>query len=116
MVFKLTRGKGVNWKGATGDQVNISVVSADTTAPVTVDDIDYPSTLPPVTTGNTSTFAVATGSHDLSVTIINNAVPPVIWKVLEVGTDESTQVLATVNDPPTGDPISTRIRIQGVEQ
>jgi hypothetical protein len=114
MAFKLTQDQNFNWQGKVGDQVTIKVVPKGTTLTVTPADVFYPSDTSVPINADSAKFNLVAGPKDLSVTIKPKAVPPIIWSVVEVGTDGSQQALATVNDPvPQGDPYSTGVRITG---
>lgn len=113
-VFTLTQDQNLNWQGTTGKKVTIKVVPITTTIAITLADVFYPGATTVPIAGDTASFTLVSGPKDLSVTIQPKVVPPIIWQVAEVGTDGTTQILATVNDPDPGDdPYSTGVRIIG---
>jgi hypothetical protein len=113
-VFTLTPG-GAEWQGKTGAALKIQVVPQSTTLKISIDDADYPGSTDLKVTGETAATSVVSGTSGLTVHIAPMTAPPVIWSVVEIGTDGSTQVLGTVNDPfPAGDPYGTTITITGV--
>jgi hypothetical protein len=115
MAFVLTPTQdGTGWQGATGAALKIQVVPQLTTLKISINDADYPGSTDLKATGDTATTSVVSGRSGLTVHIAPRTTPPVIWSVVEVGTDGATQVLGTVNDPfPAGDPYGTTVTITG---
>jgi hypothetical protein len=113
--FKLTP-VGAAFAGKTGDQVTISVVQCDPADPAPqLEDVRYPGATAVKIASNKAQFSIVNGANDLSVTI-GSIVPPICWKVVEIGSDGTTQDLAFVNqggaDP---DPDNTSVRIKGAK-
>lgn len=112
--FTLSPAEVINWQGTTGKQAKIQVIPQNTTISITIADVFYPGGTTVASTGDKASFNVVAGRNALSVSMAPRAVPPIIWTVVEVGTDGTTQTLATVNDPdPQQDPYSTTIKIIG---
>jgi len=106
---------GTGWQGKTGAALKIQVVPQLTTLKLSINDADYPGSTDLKVTGDTATTSVVLGRSGLTVHIAPRTQPAVKWSVVEVGTDGTTQVLGTVNDPfPAGDPYGTTITITGV--
>jgi hypothetical protein len=107
---------GVKWKGTVDKNkpVTISVASADNKTTPQLEYAYYPkgTSLPIV--NNTVTFPLVAGSANLSI-FIEHEVPPIVWNVVEIGSDNSKQILATVNSPVPQefDANSTAVRIKG---
>jgi hypothetical protein len=113
-LFTLSRAEVINWQGTTGKPVKIQVVPKDTTISITLANVFYPGSTTVPVAGDKATFNVTAGRNALSVSVAPRTVPPIVWRVVEVGTDGTTQTLATVNDPdPQQDPYSTTVKIIG---
>jgi hypothetical protein len=113
-VFTLSTD-GAGWQGKTSAALKIRVVPQSTTLKITIENPDYPGSTSLKATGDTLTASVVSGRSGLTVHIEPRTEPPVIWSVVEVGTDGTTQVLGTVNDPfRAGDPYGATITITGV--
>lgn len=113
-VFTLTQNQNLDWQGATGATVTVKVVPKDTTLQLSIDHGFYPGTTPLNAVGDTATFKVAAGTNDLNLFIKPKTVPAIIWSVVEVGSDQTTQVLDSVNvNGPEQDAYSSDITIVG---
>lgn len=111
--FVLSPAEEINWQGSTNAQVTIQVVPIGTTK-IRLDQPAYPDDTPLASAGDKATLKVESGRHDLNVNITPRNEPPVVWSVVEIGKDGTSQTLITVNDPlRSKNPFGTAITIIG---
>lgn len=111
--FVLSPYNVVDWQGATGKQVKISVGPAGPGLEVL--SVEYPAGTVVAAPGGIATLTILAGQHELAMTI-KTVIPALDWSLVEVGPAGTNPATQSLDDVDSSDPVPyyTSVQIHGV--